>query len=65
MGTSATSAADQFTYEAAPSVTAISPAAGPLSGGTTVTVTGTNFTGASGVSFGSAAASAYTVDSAT
>ena len=65
VGTSATSAADHFTYEAAPSVSAISPVAGPLSGGTTVTVTGTNLTGASGASFGSAAASAYTVASST
>ena len=63
VGTSATSAADQFAYEAAPSVSAISPVAGPLSGGTTVAVTGTGFSGASAVSFGSAPASAYTVNS--
>ena len=42
-GTSAISAADQFTYVAAPTVTSISPTAGPTSGGTTVTITGTGF----------------------
>ena len=61
VGTSATSAADHFSYEAAPSVSAISPVAGPLSGGTTVTVTGTNLTGASGVNFGGQLASSYSV----
>ena len=67
-GTSATSAADQFTYLTAPSVTAVSPAGGPLTGGTTVTITGTGFTGttgAAGVKFGAANATSYTVTSAT
>jgi len=53
-GTSATSAADQFTYLTAPVVTGIVPRSGPLAGGGTVTVTGRGFTGATGVSFGSA-----------
>ena len=39
--------------------------AGPLSGGTTVAITGTGFSGASGVSFGSVGASAYTGGSPT
>ncbi|MGC8201002.1 IPT/TIG domain-containing protein, partial [Salmonella enterica] len=34
-GTSATSAADQFTYVAAPTVSSISPTSGPGAGGTT------------------------------
>ena len=42
-GTSAISAADQFTYVAAPTVTAVSPIAGPTAGGTSVTITGTGF----------------------
>src|SRR6202034_3758070 len=46
-GTSATSSADKYTYTAAPTVTAIAPSAGPLGGATTVTITGTNLTGAS------------------
>ncbi len=50
--TSSTSAADQYTYGLAPTVTSVSPNVGPLSGGTSVTVTGTNLGGASAVNFG-------------
>jgi hypothetical protein len=65
-GDSATSSADQFTYVGGrPVVTSVSPTAGPTAGGTTVTVTGSNFNGASGVSFGSTAATAFTVNSDT
>jgi RHS repeat-associated protein len=64
-GVSATSAADQFTYAPLPTVTAISPAAGATSDGSTVTITGSGFSGASAVSFGSAAAASYTVVSGT
>ncbi|OWG15640.1 hypothetical protein KDK82_3133 [Delftia sp. K82] len=64
-GTSATSAADQFTYVPAPTVTSISPASGSSIGGTTVTLTGTNFTGATAVTFGGTAATGFTVNSAT
>jgi hypothetical protein len=59
-GTSAPSAADQFTYEtaaAAPVVTGVNPDRGSVAaGGETVTVTGTGFTGATQVSFGAVAA---------
>ncbi len=51
-GTSATSSADDFTYFAVPTVTGVSPNTGPNTGGTTVTVTGTNLTGATAVDFG-------------
>ena len=65
-GTSATAAANQFTYVApAPTVTAITPNSGSTVGGTAVTLTGTNFTGATAVSFGGAAATSFTVNSAT
>ena len=64
-GASATSSADQFTYEAVPTVTALSPTSGPLAGGTSVAITGTNFTGATAVDFGVLAAGSYTVNSAT
>nr|WP_246670128.1 IPT/TIG domain-containing protein [Bradyrhizobium stylosanthis] len=64
-GTSAISAADQFSYVAAPTVTSISPTAGPGTGGTTVTITGTNFSGATAVTFGGVAATGFNVDSAT
>ena len=63
-GTSATSSADQFTYTAPqPVVTSISPTSGPASGGTNVTVTGSGFTGASSVLFGSIAATEFAISS--
>ena len=64
-GTSATSAADQYTYVAAPTVSGLSPTAGPAAGTTSVIITGTGFTGASAVEFGSTAATTFTVNSAT
>jgi len=64
-GTSATSAADQFTYIGAPTVTSISPTSGSTVGGTSVTITGTVFTGATAVKFGAASATSFTVNSAT
>jgi hypothetical protein len=48
-----------------PTVTKVSPAKGPVAGGTSVTITGTNFTGAAAVQFGSTAATSFTVKSAT
>ncbi len=54
-GTSATSSADEFTYVAAPDITEVSPTSGPTTGGTPVTITGKNLSGATGVSFGSTA----------
>lgn len=64
-GSSTTSAADQFTYVVAPNITRVSPTSGPASGGTTVIITGTNFSGATAVTFGGAAATGFTVNSAT
>ena len=64
-GKSATSAADQFTYIAAPAVTGLSPTSGPAAGGTLVTITGTSFTGATAVDFGTTAATNVTVVSNT
>jgi subtilase family serine protease len=55
-GISPTSTADQFTYQAAPTVASISPNVGTLAGGTPVTITGTNLTGITAVDFGSTAA---------
>jgi hypothetical protein len=64
-GVSATSVADQFTYYAVPTLTAVSPIAGPLAGGTTVTITGTGFAGPMAVNFGAIAGTNVTVVSAT
>jgi len=65
VGTSSTGSNDQFTYVAAPTVTSISPSSGPVGWTTVVTLTGTNFTGASSVKFGGSNATGYTVVSAT
>ncbi|MFT4279352.1 MAG: IPT/TIG domain-containing protein [Rhodopseudomonas sp.] len=54
-----------YSYVSSPTVSSISPASGPSAGGTSVTITGSNFTGATAVSFGGAAATAFSVTSAT
>jgi Autotransporter beta-domain/Bacterial Ig-like domain (group 3)/IPT/TIG domain len=58
-----------FTYTAPvsvlPTVTAVSPSTGPPAGGTSVTITGTNFIGATAVMFGGAKAAFFTIVSAT
>ena len=61
-GTSEITSADKFTFL---SITSISPTSGPAGGGTTVTITGSGFTGASQVLFGSTDASSFTVISDT
>ena len=47
-----------------PSVVAVTPSTGPASGGTTVTISGTNLSGATAVHFGSAPAASFAVTSA-
>ncbi len=70
-GTSPVTSADQFTYTSPtptpqpPTVTAISPTSGPTSGGTKVTITGTNFVTGATVKFGSLTATAVTFNSVT
>jgi alpha-tubulin suppressor-like RCC1 family protein len=49
--------------EPRPAVTAVSPATGTIAGGTTVTISGANLTGATSVMFGSTPAAGYTVES--
>ena len=48
-----------------PAVTGVSPNVGSTTGGTSVVITGTNFTGASTVKFGTSSASSFTVGSST
>ena len=48
-----------------PTVSGLVPSSGPVAGGTTVTITGSRFTGASAVSFGGTSATGFTVDSDT
>jgi hypothetical protein len=54
-----------FTTVALPAISSVSPSIGSPGGGTSVTITGTNFTGATAVKFGSTNATSFTVDSAT
>jgi|GEM_PF-584786 len=44
-----------------PAVTSVSPISGPISGGTIITISGTNLTGTSAVRFGNTNASSFTV----
>jgi adhesin/invasin len=65
-GTSAVVKADRFVFKGAmPVVAGVSPAYGPTTGGTTVTITGAGFTGATGVTFGSVVATSFKVMTAT
>ncbi|MDP9835267.1 uncharacterized protein YhjY with autotransporter beta-barrel domain [Neorhizobium huautlense] len=57
--------AGAFTYVPAPTLTSVSPPDGPLGGGTTVVITGADFSNATSVSFGASAATAFTINSAT
>ena len=53
-----------FTSLPVPTVIGISPTSGPAQGATKVTITGTGFTGATGVKFGNTSATSFTVSSA-
>ncbi|MCW2971413.1 MAG: cell shape determination protein CcmA, partial [Solirubrobacterales bacterium] len=61
-GASAETAADQFRFVPVPAVTRVEPSEGPEAGGTTVTITGTNLTGATAVRFGAAEATGVAVN---
>ena len=53
--------ATDFVVTAAPTISSFTPTGGPV--GTAVTITGTNFTGATAVAFNGTGASAFTIDS--
>ena len=57
--------ASAFTYIAAPTIASISPPSGTTAGGTVITITGTNLTGASSVKVNGVAATSVKVMSAT
>jgi hypothetical protein len=59
------SVAGAYTYMDAPTITGLSPTSGPIAGGTTVSITGTNFTGTTSITFGGTAATSMMVVSAT
>lgn len=64
-GTSAASAASKYTYTAELAIATVSPAIGPTTGGTAVTITGANFTNGATVSFGATPATSVVFVSAT
>src|SRR5439155_756462 len=55
--------ASSFTVVPAPTVSSFAPTSGPV--GTSVTISGTNFTGATAVAFNGVSATTFTVTSAT
>lgn len=63
LGTSAVVPNDEFTYVTTPAIQNLTPARGTTLGGNRVTIVGSDFTGATAVSFGSDAATSYTVES--
>jgi hypothetical protein len=60
-GPSATGSSDKYTFVAKPSVSSVSPNAGPKAGGQTVTVRGTGFRNGATVKFGSTPGTHVTV----
>lgn len=64
-GNASAPATNSFTIVALPTVSAVTPAEGSTAGGTTITVTGTNFTSGSTVTVGGTPATGVTIASAT
>jgi PKD repeat protein/uncharacterized protein YjbI with pentapeptide repeats len=54
-----------FTYISLPTIASVAPQTGPIAGGTPVNITGTNFTGATAVTFGGTAATSFSVENIT
>jgi hypothetical protein len=59
---SAATPGDHFTYVMPPFITGVSPGDGPVTGGTTVQLSGSRFTGATEVDFGAQKAKSFTVN---
>jgi hypothetical protein len=64
-GSQSGSLANGYTYVVVPTVTSVSPNNGPASGGTAVTITGTNFASGATVKFGGTAATNVVVTNST
>lgn len=56
-----TATASWIRYSTAPTISNLAPATGPAAGGTAVTITGTNLTGTTSVTFGGVVATALVV----
>src|SRR5205823_60047 len=61
-GTSANTAADDYTFVAAPSISSLAPTSGPSAGGNSVVITGSRSAGGPSVKFGATDATGFTVD---
>jgi hypothetical protein len=64
-GTSTATPADDFSYVPPPAVTGVSPNNGPEAGGTSVTISGQDLSGATAVKFGASNATSFKVNSST
>ncbi|HEX9316887.1 MAG TPA: IPT/TIG domain-containing protein, partial [Actinomycetota bacterium] len=65
-GTSITNTSDRYAYQTTqPQVNSVSPPSGPAAGGTSVTISGINLSGATAVKFGATPAASFTAVSAT
>jgi hypothetical protein len=64
-GASPATSADRFTYLLAPAIKKLAPKTGPATGGTTVTITGSELSGVTGVTFGGVPATTFTSVSST
>jgi fibronectin type 3 domain-containing protein len=62
LGTSALTTADHYTFVSRPVMASVSPNSGPTAGGTVVTISGQNLTGATKVLFGKYAATSFVVN---
>jgi hypothetical protein len=60
-GTSVAAPADKYAYASDSTVNSLNPSSGPTAGGNTVTITGTNLSNASAVSFGGTPATSFSV----
>jgi len=57
--------ASKYTYISLPTVTRVSQPTGPIAGGTGVNITGTNFIGATGVTFGGMSVTSFSLENGT
>jgi len=64
-GVGPSSAPSNVVTPALPTVSSVVPNIGPTTGGTSVTISGTNFTSVTAIKFGTTAATTYTVNNAT
>jgi hypothetical protein len=64
-GTSGDVSAAQYTYTGGPAISGVAPGSGPATGGTTVVITGSGFSGATAVTFDGVNAASFTVNSNT